>query len=178
MLGLIVYFFGLGLCFVLIIFAWSMIVFSFFGPPAVPTPSKIIKEVLKEISPQKDDFFIDLGSGTGRVVKTVVREYGVKGLGVEINPLFVWWARLTAKLGGLKNIEFKRENFFKTDFAKADIVFMYLLPKYLSKMAEKIEKEGKTGTIVVSQRFWIDGWEKYLIKEIKRKHNSTYTYQI
>ena len=98
MLGLIVYFFGLALCFILIIFAWSMIVFSFFGPPAVPTPSKIIKEVLKEISPQKDDFFIDLGSGTGRVVKTVVREYGVKGLGVEINPLFVWWARLTAKI--------------------------------------------------------------------------------
>jgi len=162
---------GLFLSFVLIIFAWSMIIFGFFGPPAVPTPKKIIKEALKEVSPKKGDIFIDLGSGYGSVVKMAVRQFGVKGLGIEINPLLIWWSRFSAYLIGLKNIEFKRENFFKTDLTKADVIFVYLLPKHLPKMAGKIKKECKSGTIIISQRFFIDGWEKKLVKEINRKHN-------
>ena len=178
MVGELISLISLFLSFVLIIFAWSMIFFSFFGPPAVPTPKKIIKETFKEISPKKGDVFIDLGSGYGSVVKMVVKEYGVEGLGIEINPLLIWWSRLSIYIAGLKNIKFKRENFFKTDLTKADIVFMYLLPKYLPKMAEKIKKECKSGTMVISQRFFIEDLEKYLIKEIERKHNSTYFYQM
>lgn len=170
--------FGLILSFILIAFAWSMIIFSFFGPPAVPTPKKVIKEALKVISPQKDDIFIDLGSGYGSVVKIAVKEYGVKGLGIEINPLLVWWSRLSVYLAGLKNIRFKRENFFKTDLSLADIVFIYLLPKYLPRMAKKIKKECKPGTWIISQRFLVDDLNKCLIKQIDREHNSTYFYKI
>lgn len=178
MAGVLVYLIGLSFSFVLIIFAWSLIIFGFFGPPAVPTPKKIIKEVFKEISLKKGDIFIDLGSGTGRVLRIAGKKYGVKGLGVEINPFLVWWSRFSAYLTGLKNIEFKKENFFKTDLSKADVIFMYLLPKYLPKMAGKIKKECKPGILIVSQRFFVDGWEKYLVKKIERKHNSTYIYRI
>ena len=178
MLGLGIYFLGILISFLLIIFAWSMIIFGLFGPPAVPTPKKIIKEVLNEVSPPKNSVFIDLGSGYGSVVKMAVKEHGVAGLGIEINPLLVWWSRFSSCLAGLKNIKFNRENFFKTDLSKAEVVFLYLLPKYLPKMAGKIKKECKTGTIIISQRFFVEDLEKYLIKEITRKHNSTYFYQI
>ena len=155
-----------------------MIIFSFFGPPLVSTPKKIIKEALRKISPKKGDIFIDLGSGYGSVVKTAVKEYEVEGWGVEINPLLVWWSRFSAYLAGLKKIKFKKENFFKTDLSKADIVFVYLLPKYLSKMADKIKKECRPGTWIISQRFLINDLKKCLVKQIDRKHNSTYFYKI
>lgn len=155
-----------------------MIITDFFGPPIVPTPKKIIKEIFNEINPKKGDLLIDLGSGNGRVLLTGVREYGVRGLGIEINPFLVLWSRLSALLIGQKDLEFKRQNYFKTDLSKAEIIFMYLLPKYILKVAKKIEKECRKNTVVVSQRFSVEGWEKFLIKEMPRKSNSTYIYRL
>lgn len=45
-------------------------------------------------------------------------------------------------------------------------------------VAEKLEKECKKGTIIISQRFEVERWKDYLIKEILRKNNSTFIYKL
>lgn len=170
-------FVGLLVAFCLALFAWSMIITIFFGPPTVPTPKKIIKEILATINPKKGDFLIDLGSGSGRVVR-IAAKYGIRGLGIEINPFLVLWSRFRARISSLNNIEFKRENFLKTDLSKADIIFMYMLPKFLPAVKKKIEKECHGGTLVISQRFAVNSWDKFLFKEIIRNNNSTFIYQV
>ncbi len=185
-----------------------MIITDFFGPPIVPTPKKIIIEVFNKIyssssslqlsseimnsktfvcdanssylniKPKKEDLLIDLGSGSGRVIRLVAKKYGVKGLGIEINPFLVLWSRLRALFDQQKNIEFKRQNYLKADLSKADIIFMYLLPKNIPPVVEKIEKEGKKGVLVVSQRFFVDKWNKYLVNEMSRKNNSSFVYRL
>ncbi len=159
-------------------FAWSMILTTFIGPPVVPTPKMIIKHALAAIPIRENDLFIDLGSGSGRVIRLAVQKYKVCGLGIEINPLLILWSKLRASLSGLKNIEFKRENYLKTDLAKADIIFMYLLPRFIPAVSEKIEKGCKRGTFIISQRFAVNNWEKFLFKEIPRRNNSTYIYRL
>lgn len=178
MFALVIYFVGVLISLILAIYAWSIIIFGFFGPPAVPTPKRIILETLDFISPKKDDFLLDLGSGTGRVLRLAAKKYGVRGVGVDINPFLIWWSRITSWLEGTAGVQFKKESFYNTDLSKANIIFLYLLPKYLPKMMKKLRDECKKGTLVISQRFYLEGWEKYLAKETERKHNSTYIYRI
>ncbi len=164
--------------FLLLFFIWSLIILNFFGPPVVLTPRKIINQALAAVNPQKNQLFIDLGCATGRTVRIAVKKYGVNGLGIDINPFLIYGAKLVAFLTKISNAQYKRENFFETDISKAEIIFVYLTPKYLNKIAQKIARECQEETIVISQRFTIKDWKKYLIKEIERKHNSTYIYKI
>lgn len=173
-----VYFFGQFIVVLLLLFVWSMIIFNFFGPPVVPTPKWILEEIFLVVKPKKGELFVDLGSGSGRVVKMAVQKYGAKGLGVEINPFLVFWSKISAKFLGIKNIEFRRENYLKTDFSGAKIIFMYMLPQFLPPVVAKIEKECKKGTIIISQRFAVGDWQDKLIKEITRPINSTFVYRL
>lgn len=169
-------YFCLFIVLLLVTFAWSMILTTFSGPPVLPTPKKIIEEAFSKIPIKEKALFIDLGSGTGRVVRLAVEKYKVHGLGVDINPFVILWSKLRAYFSGFKNIEFKRENYLKTDLSQANVIFMYLLPRFIPVVSKKIEKECKSGTFVISQRFAVKNWEKFLFKEISRKNNSTYIY--
>ena len=155
-----------------------MIITFFIGPPAVGTPKKIIKEILAEIKPKQGSLFIDLGSGSGQVIRIAVKKYRVTGLGIEINPLLVLWSKIMIFLENSKGITFKRKNYLAVDLSSADTIFFYLLPKYLPPVVEKIEKECRKNTLVVSQRFKVEKWTNKLIKEMNRKNNSTYIYKL
>jgi len=52
----------------------------------VPTPQAVVDAMLKMAGVHKGDVVYDLGSGDGRIVVTAAREYGVKGIGIDINP--------------------------------------------------------------------------------------------
>lgn len=151
---------------------------DFLGAPFVPTPSKIIKEILEKAKLKKGEKFLELGSGDGRVTRMAVQKYGVKGLGIEIHPMLILYSKLLSKIQKLENIEFKRVNFFDLDYKKADAIFLFLLPKVLGKLKDKILRECKSKTLIISHGFKIEGLEKYLIDKIDRKTFPTYYYRI
>lgn len=159
-------------------YAISMLYSSWKGSPYVPTKKKELINFLKEIKINKGDYFIELGSGDGRVVREAVKIYGVKGLGVDINPLLNVWARLMAKKNGLKNISFTTQNIFDTDLSQADIVYIFLMPKLIESIKPKLKKEIKKKAVVISHGFKIQGWEKYNFKTISHKPFPTYFYSM
>ncbi len=149
-----------------------------FGPPFVPTSSRIIKKILDEANLEPGQFFIELGSGDGRVVREAVKNYGVRGLGVERHPFLVWFARVMARLERVEHIEYRRGNFFGVDLREADVIFMFLIPRVMKKLKGKLERECQKGTIIISHGFKIPGWDKKIYKTQPRFSFTTYFYKI
>ncbi|QQG43897.1 MAG: methyltransferase domain-containing protein [Candidatus Roizmanbacteria bacterium] len=166
--------FAISLCIYTLSLFWS----SIMGSPYVPTKKKELINFLKEARIKKGQIFLELGCGDGRVVKTAVKEYAAKGIGIDINPTLIFWAKFIAKLTKVSGIEFKVQNIFKTDVSKADFIYLFLMPKLLEKLKTKFEEESKKNAVIISHGFKILGWEKYNYKTIVNKPFPTYYYKL
>ena len=122
---------------------------------------------------------VELGSGDGRLLRFAAKEYGVKGVGIEINPLLVWWSRLLSKKDGTNHdISFIKKNVFNYSLTKADYLYIFLMPELIVKLLPKFESELKKGVIIISHGFKIVGFEKRLIHTEPAKTFSTYYYKM
>lgn len=147
------------------------------GAPYVPTKKKELLHFLGEAGIKKGDVFIELGCGDGRVVRTAVEAYHAKGLGVDINPMLIYWARFKARMSHLTTIEFRIENILKTDISQADFVYLFLMPELVKKISDRLKKQAKKTAVIISHGFKVEGWEKYLYKTIDHKPFPTYYYK-
>lgn len=175
-LGLTLILFLVPLLFTILVL--SGFISDFAGASFVPTSGKIVDEILAKAKLKKDQFFLELGCGDSRIVRTAVKKYRVKGMGVDINPLLILYSKFLSRIQKLPNIKFINQNIFKTDFSKADVIFIFLLPKLIRKIKNKFETECNVGTIIISHGFKIDGFEKYLFWKIERDLFPTYYYKI
>jgi cyclopropane fatty-acyl-phospholipid synthase-like methyltransferase len=126
----------------------------------VATPNKIVDEMLKLANVGPADFVIDLGSGDGRIVIAAVKEFGAKGgLGVDINEKSVAFANGKAREAGIADrARFEAIDLFTMDVSKATVVTVYLFPKAMPRLQEKLLRELKPGTRVVSHDFPFPDW--------------------
>jgi SAM-dependent methyltransferase len=125
----------------------------------VPTPLPVVERMLELARVGKDDVVYDLGSGDGRIVITAARRYGARGVGIEINPVWVRDARAIAeRLGVADRVSFRIEDLFLTDLDDATVVAFYLFPTVNRKLQPKLARELKPGTRVVSHEYLIGDW--------------------
>lgn len=120
--------------------------------PFVQTRSADIELVVKKLKMQKDQKFIDLGSGDGKVCFIVHKLSGAVCVGYELT----WWTHLLAKLRALKfkkKVNFYNKNFFKVSWTETDYVYGYLYPPLMGKIEEKFLKECKPGSIAIIRDF-------------------------
>lgn len=173
------------LVFLVLIFAILLLLYTFFslianfmGSPYVSTKQKEVKAILEKANLKPGQLLIELGSGDGRFLRTAVLKYQVCGVGVEINPILLFYAKILAINQKLKNITFKKENFYKTDLREANAVFLFLLPNVLKKLENKLLKECQKNTLIISHGFKIEGFQKYLNQSqtINNKPFPTYFY--
>ena len=110
---------------------------------------------MAKVTPQ--DFVIDLGSGDGRTVITAAKR-GARALGIEYNPDMVALSqRNAAQAGVTESATFVKADLFETDFSKATVITMFLLPDINLKLRPKI-LDLKPGTRVVSNTFTMEDW--------------------
>ena len=128
--------------------------------PYVPTPSEVVDRMLRVAKVGPEDFVIDLGSGDGRIAIAAVKDHGARGaMGVDLNPQRIAEAKANAEEAGVTDkVQFREQNLFETDFSKASVLTMYLLPDVNISLRPKI-LELKPGTRVVSHAFDMDEWE-------------------
>ncbi|MBI3620030.1 class I SAM-dependent methyltransferase [Candidatus Roizmanbacteria bacterium] len=146
------------------------------GSPYVPSKQKELAYILSEAGLKKGMVFYDLGSGDGRAVMTAVSKYEVRGIGVDINPLLIWEARLKARFKNLKQISFIKKNIDDVNLTRANVVYVFLMPDLLKKLKIKFESELKKKVTVISHGFKIEGWDNKLVKTIPRSPFPTYFY--
>ncbi len=97
--------------------------------PFITTPDRVTVAMLELAGVGPADHVIDLGSGDGRIVITAARRFGASGLGVEIVPELVARSRANAVAAGVAGrAEFREQDLFRTDLARASVITMYLLP--------------------------------------------------
>lgn len=135
------------------------IVHGFFSDaPFVPSSRKKRHIMLEFANIQTNETVIDAGSGNGSLLIASARR-GARAIGIESNPLLVLYSRIRALFcAERKTIAVIRENLFSYSFREADVLFLYLFPKTIEKLKEKLEKELKPGVRIISNTFPIPGW--------------------
>jgi SAM-dependent methyltransferase len=116
-----------------------------------------IRTFLDAVPMKETDFLLDVGCGDGRVLREAVRRYGVRCLGFEINPVAYVMARILCM--GSDHIRIRWGNFWKADLHEADVVFCYLFPDVMVRLADKLASELRPGARVVSCNFPLPGWQ-------------------
>jgi hypothetical protein len=123
----------------------------------VPTPQALVDKMLEMAKVTPQDYVIDLGSGDGRTVITAAKR-GVRALGIEYNPDMVELSkRNAAKEGVSERATFVKADLFESDFSKATVITMFLLPEINVRLRPKI-LELKPGTRIVSNTFTMGEW--------------------
>jgi hypothetical protein len=124
----------------------------------VPSPQALVDRMLDLAKVTPNDFLMDLGSGDGRTVITAAKR-GVNALGIEYNPDMVALSKANAaKEGVTAKAEFRQADLFETDFSKATVVTMFLLPDINRRLRPKI-LDMKPGTRIVSNTFDMGDWQ-------------------
>ena len=123
----------------------------------VPTPSVLVDTMLDMAKVTRDDYVIDLGSGDGRTVITAALR-GARALGIEYEGEMVALSRRNAQRAGVADrATFEQQDLFESDFSKATVVTLFLLPDINRKLMPKLLAM-KPGTRVVSNSFPIGDW--------------------
>ncbi|MFH0749836.1 MAG: methyltransferase domain-containing protein [Candidatus Gottesmanbacteria bacterium] len=123
------------------------------GAPFVPSTKHAATTMIDIAGIKKGMTVYDLGSGDGRLLFLAAAR-GAKAIGLEINPYLVLYASIKTFFSPYrKNVRTYWKNFWRADFSKADVVFVYLLPWKMKRLEKKLLNELKPGSNIVSNSF-------------------------
>jgi tRNA1(Val) A37 N6-methylase TrmN6 len=106
------------------------------------------------------DIVYDLGCGDGRIVIAAAKEYGARGVGIDINPERIQEAEANAKKAGVeKLVRIEENDLFDADIHEASVVTLFLLSSVNPKLRPKLLKDLKLGTRIVSNKFDMSDWK-------------------
>jgi len=125
----------------------------------VPTPQPLVEKMLDLAKIGPSDVHYDLGSGDGRTVITAAKR-GARSFGIEYNPDMVELSRRNAQAAGVSadRATFVQADLFETDFSKANVVTLFLLPSINMKLRDKILAM-RPGTRIVANTFTMEDWQ-------------------
>src|ERR1700681_2421592 len=129
--------------------------------PYVPTTDAAVQEMLKLANVTKADVVYDLGCGDGRLVITAAKNYGARGVGIDINPERIREAKENAKKDGVENlVRFEENDLFQADIHEASVVTLFLLNSVNLRLRPKLLQDLKPGTRIVSNTFDMGDWKR------------------
>jgi 2-polyprenyl-3-methyl-5-hydroxy-6-metoxy-1,4-benzoquinol methylase len=135
--------------------------------PYVASPPDIVNAMLKLAGAGKSDVVYDLGCGDGRIVITAAKEYGARGVGIDINPQRIDEANQNAKREHVANlVNFRIGDVFESDVRQASIVALYMLPDVNLKLRPKLQNELKPGSRIVTHGFAMGNWQPTKVEEV------------
>ena len=124
----------------------------------VPTPQTLVDKMMEVGKVTAADIHYDLGSGDGRTVITAAK-LGATAFGIEYNPDMVALSRRNAEKEGVAGkATFIHGDIFQSDFSKATVVTLFLLPDLNVRLRPTI-LDMKPGTRVMSNSFDMAEWE-------------------
>ena len=152
----------LNLVLILIIF-FLLFILSWVWPPDSPwapwwrTSKEVARAMCKLSKIKKGELIYDLGSGDGTALMVAAKEFGAKGIGIEIDPVRYFISKILLKNNGVSGrVKVTRKNFFDQNLKDADVIFVYLVPRALDKLLPKFKKDLKKGTRIVSYVYKIN----------------------
>lgn len=109
----------------------------------------------------------ELGCGQAgflrRLEKSAKNKYTL--IGVELISSIYWLAKIQLSLAKSR-INLQRRDFLKMNLAQGDCFYCYLNQAAMVKLALKLKAEAKPGAYVISNRFYLPGYEPIMEQEI------------
>lgn len=126
--------------------------------PYFPTPQPAVEKMLEMADIKSGDFLIDLGSGDGRIPITAAKRYGIRGLGVDLDPALNAQARATAARENVSDkVTFRDQDLFDTDLSEATVITLFLLGSINTKLKPRLMAL-KPGTRILSYGWSMGDW--------------------
>jgi SAM-dependent methyltransferase len=127
--------------------------------PFVPTPQEVVDDMLRAARLRETDVLFDLGCGDGRIVITAARSFGVRGIGIDIDPERIKSCEKNAIDAGVEGrVRFEQQSLFAADLREATVVTLYLLPWVNLGLRSKLLKELRPGSRIISHAFSMKEW--------------------
>jgi SAM-dependent methyltransferase len=128
----------------------------------VPTPDEVVDRMLTMAQLGPGDIHFDLGAGDGKIAIAAAKR-GAVATGIEYNPDMAKYANEKAQQAGVHGVgpgkaTIRQADIFVTDFTKATVITLYLLPTLNMKLRPQILSM-KPGTRIVSHSFTMEDWE-------------------
>jgi SAM-dependent methyltransferase len=128
----------------------------------VPTDDAVVAAMLKLADVGKNDVVYDLGCGDGRIVIAAARDFGARGVGIDLDPVRIAEARAAAaKAGVADRVAFIEGDIFDSTLKIGDatVVTLFLLQRLNEQLRPRLQRELKPGTRVVSHAWTMgDRW--------------------
>lgn len=143
----------------------------------VPTPNRVVEEMLRVANIHADDMIYDLGCGDGRIVILAAQKVGSRGVGIDIDPQRIEESERNARIVGVEHlVHFLEQDLFQTDFSDATVVTLYLLPMLNLQLRPKLLTELRPGTRIVSHDFGMNEWlpDQKTVVVIGERHHWVY----
>jgi ubiquinone/menaquinone biosynthesis C-methylase UbiE len=116
-----------------------------------------------------DDVLYDLGSGDGRIPVTAAQRFGIRAVGIDINPVRISEANANAEEAGVTDkVTFIEGDLFDAYISDATVVTLYLLQSLNVRLRPKLLSELQPGTRIVSHSFdMANEWEPEETREVE-----------
>ena len=123
----------------------------------VPTRPQVVDKMLQMAEISTNDILYDLGCGDGRIVVAAAKKYGIKAVGVDIDPQRVKESLENVRTNHVAHlVTIKQADIFDLDFHEATVVTLYLLPELNVRLMPKLAKL-KPGSRIISDDFDMKG---------------------
>ena len=125
----------------------------------LPTPHSVVAAMLRLAGVSQGDVVYDLGSGDGRIPISAARDFGARGVGIELDGRMIERARCTAREAGMERlVEFRQGDLFRANLREATVVTLFLFPEMIQRLGPKLRAELRPGSRIVSHRFVFGSW--------------------
>jgi len=160
------------------------------GGPAAPvkldvifvaTDLTIVNAMLTLAGVTRDDIVYDLGCGDGRIVIAAAKEFGARGVGVDLDPQRIREAQANAARAGVADrVMFRVEDVFDVDIQSATVVTLFLSAELNARLRPKLTSQLRPGTRIVSHRYGIGDWvpEKTRTVTVSETRNHVFLWRV
>ena len=132
----------------------------------VPTPRKVVDEMLRMAELKPDDVVYDLGCGDGRIVIAAAQLRGVKAVGYDIDPERVKEARANVRAAGVEHlVRIEQADVFTLDLTGASVITLYLLPQLNVRLMPQLARL-RPGSRILSHNFDMRGAKPVEVRHV------------
>ena len=165
------------LCIFIIILAIAclmMILSVFIGVPFIPVKNKEARDMISYAEIKPGMKIVDLGSGAGQLLFLAAKQ-GAIATGYELNFVLCLWTKWKIFWRRLKTkVKVHCLSIYKADLHDTDVVFAYLMPGPMKKLANKLFNELPNKAKIISYAFSVPNHQpiqtigKILIYEVRK----------
>jgi len=128
--------------------------------PYVPSTRLNVDEMLRLADVRTGDLVYDLGSGDGRVVIAAARDYGARGVGIELDANLVAESTENARRAGVgERATFRQADVLTVPVKEASVVTLYLLPPLVRALQDRLYAALEPGARIVAHEYPFPDWQ-------------------